>query len=149
MADVQIHDQVVDDGVNRSGISSTTQTTADPLTGAQVQQSSTRMWSGRAPGVELVWLVAGIVAVILAMDFIFHAAGANNVGFAAFIFSMGTFFAAPFAGIFNTSTAATGNLYIWADILAMVVYGLLAFVIVKVVGMFAGRRPTTNISPLS
>ena len=105
-----------------------------------MQRSTTRMWAGRSPGVEIVWLIAGIVIAFLALDFIFHALGANNVGFAAFVFSVGTFFAAPFSGIFNTSTAAPGNLVIWADVLAMVVYTLLAVVVVKVVGMSAGRN---------
>lgn len=139
MTDVQVHEQVAVDGPNQSGVTSTRQTSADPVTGAQVQRTSTRMWSGRTPGIELVWLIAGIVIVFLAMDFIFHATGANNVGFAAFVFSVGTFFAAPFAGIFNTSYAAQGNLVIWADVLAMVIYTLLAVVIVKVVGMVTAR----------
>jgi hypothetical protein len=140
MADMQVNEQVVSDGQNLSGVTSTTQTTADPATGAQMQRSTTRMWAGRSPGVELVWLIAGIVIAFLALDFIFHALGANNVGFAAFVFSVGTFFAAPFSGIFNTSTAAPGNLVIWADVLAMVVYTLLAVVVVKVVGMSSNRN---------
>jgi hypothetical protein len=146
MADMQVQNQVVDDGLNRSGVTSTTQTTADPVTGGQMQRSTTRMWSGRAPGVEIVWLIAGIVLALLAMDFILHATGAHNVGFAAFVFSTGSFFAGPFAGIFNTSTAAGGNLIIWADALAMVVYTLLAVAIVKVVGMASANR-TKNDGP--
>ena len=143
MDNVQVHDQIASDGQNQSGVTSTTQTVADPVTGAQVQRSTTRMWAGRTPGVELVWLIAGIIIVFLAMDFIFHATGANNVGFAAFVFSVGSFFAAPFAGIFNTSTAAQGNLVIWADVLAMVIYSLVAVVLVKVVAMIAGRSSTS------
>jgi hypothetical protein len=140
MTDMQVHEQVVSDGQNLSGVTSTTQTTADPATGGQMQRSTTRMWAGRSPGVEVVWLIAGIIIAFLALDFIFHALGANDVGFAAFVFSVGSFFAAPFSGIFNTSTAAAGNLVIWADVLAMVIYTLLAVVIVKVVGMTAGRN---------
>ena len=143
MKDVQVHERVANDGQNQTGVTSITQTVADPVSGAQVQRSTTRMWSGRAPGVELVWLIAGIVVVFLGLDFVFHATGANNVGFAAFVFSVGSFLAAPFAGIFNTSTAAQGNLVIWADVLAMLIYSLVAVVIVKLVAMVATRGDST------
>ena len=146
MTDVQEHERMISDGENRSGMTSAIHTEADPVTGAKVQRTSTRMWAGRAPAVEIVWLIAGIVVVFLAMDFIFHATGANNVGFSAFVFSVGTFFAAPFAGIFNTSYAAQGHLVIWADVLAMVIYALLAVVIGKVVGMAADRNSVRGLS---
>jgi hypothetical protein len=69
------------------------------------------------------------------MDFVLHAAGATNVGFAAFIFSVGSALAAPFAGIFKTATAAPGNLIVWADLLAIAVYALAAALLSKVVTM--------------
>jgi hypothetical protein len=144
MTDMQTRDQsVTNDGQNQSGVTSTTQTSADPVTGASMRRSTTRAWSGRSPGVEMVWLVAGIVLAFLALDFVFHAAGAHNVGFGAFVFSVGTFLAAPFAGIFKTTYAAQGNLIIWADVLAMVIYALLAVAIVKVVGMVVTRSGAT------
>ena len=65
------------------------------------------------------------------------------MGFGAFGFSAGTFLAAPFAGIFNTTHAAQGNLIIWADVLAMVIYALIAVAIVKVVGMVVTRSGAT------
>jgi hypothetical protein len=144
MTDMQTRDQAVStDGQSQSGVTSTTQTAADPVTGASMRRSTTRAWSGTSPAVGIVWLLAGIVLAFLALDFIFHATGANNVGFASFVFSVGTFLAAPFAGIFRTTYAAHGNLIIWADVLAMVIYALLAVVIVKVVAMAAARSATT------
>ena len=144
MTDMQLRDQVVnDDGSNRSGVTSTTRTTADPNTGASTQLRTVHAWSGRTPGVEIVWLVAGVVLAFLALDFIFHATGANKVGFAAFVYSVGTFLASPFAGIFKAGTAAHGNLVVWADVLAMVIYLLIAVVIVKVVAMIAARSAST------
>ena len=146
MTDVQTQDRAVtNDGQTQSGVTSTSQTTADPVTGASTRRSTTRVWTGRTPGVEFVWLLAGIVLAFLALDFVFHATGANNVGFAAFIFSVGTFLAAPFAGIFKTTYAAHGNLLIWADVLAMVIYALVAAVIVKVVAMIAARGATRGV----
>jgi hypothetical protein len=110
-----------------------------------MRRSTTRAWSGTSPAVGIVWLLAGIVLAFLALDFIFHASGANNVGFAAFVFSVGTFLAAPFAGIFKTTYAAHGNLIIWADVLAMVIYALLAVVIVKVVALVVARSSATTV----
>lgn len=146
MTDVQTQDRAVtNDGQTQSGVTGTSQTIADPVTGASTRRSTTRVWTGRSRGVEFVWLLAGIVLAFLALDFVFHATGGNNVGFAAFIFSVGRFLAAPFAGIFNTTSAAHGNLLIWADVLAMVIYALVAAVIVKVVAMVAARSSTRGV----
>jgi hypothetical protein len=144
MTDMQTQDQAVTNaGPNQTGVTRTTQTVADPVTGASTRRSTTNVWSGRAPGIEFVWLVAGIVIALLALDFVFHAAGANNVGFAAFIFSVGTFLAAPFAGIFKTTSPAHGSLVVWADVLAIVIYALIAAVIAKVVTMAMARNATS------
>jgi hypothetical protein len=143
MTDMQTEDQSVTNyGQNRTGVNTTTQTVADPATGASVRRSTTNVWSGRSPGVEVVWLIAGIVIALLALDFIFHAAGANDVGFASFIFGVGKALAAPFAGIFKTAYAARGNLIVWADVLAMVIYGVLAAIVVKVVTLISARSAT-------
>jgi hypothetical protein len=143
MTDMQTEDQAVTNyGSNRTGVNTTTQTVADPATGASLRRSSTSVWSGRSPGVEFVWLIAGIVLAFLALDFVFHAAGANNVGFASFVFTVGKALAAPFAGIFKTAYASHGNLIVWADILAMVIYALGAAVVVKVVTLISARSAT-------
>jgi hypothetical protein len=145
MTDVQSQDQAItNDGSNQTGVNRTTQTFADPATGASTSRTTTRAWSGRSPGVEFVWLIAGIVIAFLALDFIFHATGANDVGFAAFVFSVGKALAAPFAGIFKTTYAARGDLVIWADVLAMVIYALIAAVIAKVVTMAMARSATSG-----
>jgi hypothetical protein len=143
MSDMQTEDQsVTNHGSNRTGVNTTTQTVADPATGASLRRSTTSVWSGRSPGVEFVWLIAGIVVVFLALDFVFHAAGANNVGFASFVFGVGKALAAPFDGIFKTAYASHGNLIVWADVLAMVIYLLAAAVVVKVVTLISARSAT-------
>jgi hypothetical protein len=144
MTDMQTQDQAVTNyGSNRTGVNTTTETLADPVTGASMRRSRTSVWSGRSPGIEVVWLIAGVVVAFLALDFIFHAAGANDVGFAAFVFAVGKALASPFAGIFKTATAARGNLIVWADVLAMVIYVLAAAVVVKVVTLISARSATT------
>jgi hypothetical protein len=127
MTDMQTQDQAVTNyGSNRTGVNTTTETIADPATGASVRRSRTSVWSGRSPGIEVVWLIAGIV-----------------VAFLAIVFAVGKALASPFAGIFKTATAARGNLIVWADVLAMVIYVLAAAVIVKVVTLISARSATT------
>jgi hypothetical protein len=126
---------VSNDGQIYSGVTSTTQTTADPVTGAATSRSSTVSWSGRPLASRIVGLAAGIVFLFLGFDFIFHAAGAADVGFGAFIFSVGGALAAPFAGIFRTTLTAPGTLIVWADLLAFAVYAIAAVIVMKVISM--------------
>lgn len=136
MSDTQMQDRVVgNDGQTYSGVTSTTRTTSDPLTGAATSRSSTVSWSGRPLASRIVGLAAGIVFLFLAFDFIFHAAGAADVGFAAFIFAIGGALAAPFAGIFKTTLTTPGTLIVWADLLAFAVYAIAAAIVIKVISM--------------
>jgi hypothetical protein len=82
---------------------------------------------------QLIWLIVGVVNAILALRFIFLAAGANDEGFASFIYGVGAALAAPFRGIFGTSSAGNGHPLEWADLVAIVVYTLAAWVVAKLV----------------
>jgi hypothetical protein len=141
VADTQEQDRVVsNDGPTYSGVTSTTRTTSDPVTGAAVRRSSTLSWSGRPLANRIVALAAGIVFLFLGFDFIFHAAGAANVGFGTFIYGIGGALAAPFAGIFRTTLTAPGTLIVWADILAFAVYAIAAAIVLKVISMSTDER---------
>jgi hypothetical protein len=82
---------------------------------------------------QLVWLCAGIVNAILALRFIFLAAGAGDSGFASFIYATGSALVAPFRGIIGTSSAGNGHPLEWADLVAIAVYTLAAWVVAKIV----------------
>ncbi|MGD1052640.1 MAG: hypothetical protein ABR950_02305 [Candidatus Dormibacteria bacterium] len=141
MADTQVQDRVVsNDGQIYSGVTSTTHTTSDPVTGAAVSRSSTLSWSGRPLANRIVGLAAGIVFIFLGFDFIFHAAGAADVGFAAFIFGIGGALAAPFSGIFRAVSTGSGTFIAWADVLALVVYAIAAAIVIKVISMTNDER---------
>ncbi len=81
-------------------------------------------------GVELVSLAIGIVDVILALAFIFQVSAAHDVGFAAFIFSVGGSLASPFQNIWPQYLAI-------ADIVALVVYTAAAFAVMKLIRILA------------
>ncbi len=92
--------------------------------------------------VNLVWLIVGIVITILAFDFFFRLAKANDVGFADFIYSVGGSLAAPFDGIFGINrTVSTLSLVRWSDLIAMIVYSLVGLAIVKGVKIACAPGP--------
>jgi hypothetical protein len=96
--------------------------------------------------IQLVWLIAVVVDIILALDFIFRAANAHNTGFAHYIYRLGGWLAAPFNGIFNTTTAANGAVIRWSDVLAVVVYTVAAWIVTRLVRITA--TPRTGINPV-
>ena len=141
MGDTQVQERVeTGSGPAYRGVTGTTRTTADPVTGASTRRVSTRTWSARSPLVGIIGLLAAVVIALLALDFIFHATGAANVGSGAFIFSAGAFLASPFTGIFRITQASTGGVVVWADVMAIVVYAFVAGVISKLASMTAGGR---------
>ncbi len=94
--------------------------------------------------IQLVWLIAGVVDAILALDFIFKAVGANNTGFAHYIYRLGGWLAAPFNGIFTNTAVANGTVIHWADVLAVVVYTIAAWIVTKLVSILATPRTGVN-----
>ena len=82
---------------------------------------------------QAVWLALAIVVIILASRFLFYAFGANNVGFAAAMYSIGSALDAPFRGIFSSTLDPSGHPLQWADALAVAVYTVAAWVVNKVV----------------
>ncbi|HEY8675933.1 MAG TPA: hypothetical protein VIO13_08210 [Candidatus Dormibacteraeota bacterium] len=93
---------------------------------------------------QAVWLIAGVIDIVLAMEFIFRAAGANNTGFAHYVYRVGEKLSAPFDGIFNTTVRNGTSVFRWADVLAVAVYSILAWIIVKVVRITTTPRTGAN-----
>jgi len=138
---MQTQERVVSsEGQDYRGVTSTTRTTSDPATGVATRRSSTQAWSGRPLAARIIGLAAGIVFIFLGFDFIFHAAGAADVGFAAFIFGIGGALAAPFSGIFRAVSTGSGTFIAWADVLALVVYAIAAAIVIKVISMTNDER---------
>lgn len=82
-------------------------------------------------GTQVVWYVLGLLEALLAFRFILKLLGANpSAGFSHFIYSITYLFAAPFLNVFRVSQVA-GSVIEWTTILAMLVYWLIAFAIIK------------------
>jgi hypothetical protein len=84
---------------------------------------------------RVVYYILGVLEVLLAFRLIFKLLGANpNSGFVSFIYSISQVFLVPFAAIFRS--AATQGIETEAvlepsTIIAMIVYALIAWGIVK------------------
>ena len=91
---------------------------------------------------QLVWLIVGILDVILALDFIFRLAKANNTGFVNFIYTCAQPLAAPFDGIFGVTVSPASYIARWGDIVAIVIYTLIGIGVTTLIRiLMTPRRP--------
>lgn len=82
-------------------------------------------------GTQIVWYVLGLLEAILAFRFILKLLGASaTAGFTNFIYSISLPFASPFLSVFKISKVI-GSVFEWTTILAMLVYWLIAYGIIK------------------
>ncbi len=97
--------------------------------------SATSSDENRLTVINGIWLILGIVETLLAFRFVLKLLGANpDNSFVNFIYSISAPLDAPFRGIFTTPTAqgnVTTSVFETSVIVAMVVYAILAWGIVK------------------
>lgn len=86
-------------------------------------------------GTQIVWYILGLIEVLLAFRLVLKLLGANaGAGFTSFIYMVTAPFAAPFATVFKVSKAQ-GSIFEWTTILAMFVYFVIAWGIIKLLVM--------------
>ena len=86
-------------------------------------------------GIQVVWYLLGILEVLLAFRFVLKLLAANpSAGFSNFIYNISYPFTAPFLTVFHVSQVA-GNIFEWTTLLAMFVYLLIGWGIVKLFSM--------------
>lgn len=86
-------------------------------------------------GTQIVWYILGLVEVLLAFRLVLKLLGANaGAGFTNFIYTVTGPFASPFVTVFRT-TKAQGSVFEWTTILAMFVYFVVAWGIIKLLVM--------------
>lgn len=82
-------------------------------------------------GTQIVWYILGILEALLAFRFVLKLLAANpEAGFTNFIYAATYVFAAPFLNVFGVSQVQ-GAVFEWTTLLAMVVYWLVAYAIIK------------------
>ena len=89
---------------------------------------------------RVVWYITGIILTFLALRVVLLLLGANQGNFFVdFVYAVGGFFAAPFAGIFETPTYGE-SFFDTASVVAIVVYTLLAWGIAKAFTLGGARE---------
>lgn len=91
---------------------------------------------------QIVWYILGVVEILLAFRFILKLLGANPFsGFTNFIYAVSDPFALPFAGILRISVSS-GMVLEWSTLIAMIVYGIVAYGIVALLQLIKPTTPT-------
>lgn len=92
-------------------------------------------------GIQIVWYILGILQTLLIVRFLLRLFGANPVAdFTNFIYTLSAPFVSPFINVFPATVIDEGAVE-WGTILAMLVYGLIAAGIVKLLAM---SRPISS-----
>ncbi|MEJ0021863.1 MAG: YggT family protein [Candidatus Doudnabacteria bacterium] len=86
-------------------------------------------------GIQIVWYILGLLEALLVFRFVLKLLAANpNAGFSSFIYNVSYPFAAPFLNVFKM-TKVEGNIFEWTTLLAMLVYWLVAWGIIRLFSM--------------
>ncbi len=90
---------------------------------------------------QIVWFILGLIEILLALRFVLKLLGANTqAGFTQFIYGVTGVIAGPFYLVFKVSQVQS-NIFEWSTLLAMFVYLVVAWLIVKVLVM---SKPVTT-----
>ncbi len=129
---------------NRADVRTVDVSTSDPAhtTAHQTETFTSDPYAVRREGTLRVqngiYLLFGILEGLLAIRFILPLLGANtDAGFAQFIYSITKPFLAPFVGLFGTGRFG-GGVFDVSPLVAILVYALIAWVLVKLVGLVTG-----------
>ncbi len=95
----------------------------------------------------LIYFICGVIEILLAFRLVFKLTGANPVSpFVSLIYGLSNIFVWPFQGIFRsgyTQGVETTAILEPAILVAMAVYAVLAWGIIKLVAILAGKRPSS------
>jgi len=102
----------------------------------RTQTSVTDPYAGRrATSIKVrraIYLIVGLIEALLAIRFVLKALGANpDAGFAQLIYSLTAPLVAPFVGSFGTPQAASGAVLEVHTLIALVIYALVAWLLVR------------------
>ncbi len=88
---------------------------------------------GAIKGVKIVYLLYSILAGLLVIRFVFSLLGASRSNaFADLIYSVTGILVSPFRGLFNINTVYGVSRFDIESIVAIIIYGLVAWVIAKI-----------------
>jgi uncharacterized protein YggT (Ycf19 family) len=90
---------------------------------------------------SFVYLIFGVIEVLILIRFFFKLLAANpSAGFSSFIYNITAPLVAPFEGVFPSPTRNSSEVEL-ASLLAIVVYALLTWVIIRLIDLSRRRPP--------
>jgi uncharacterized protein YggT (Ycf19 family) len=91
---------------------------------------------------QVVYVIFGIVIALIIIRVILKALAASTAaGFTGFVYGITDPLMAPFQGIFATPTSSRGSVFEFSSIVAIIVYALVAWAIVRLIEVMSRRRP--------
>lgn len=103
--------------------------------------------SPAARAAQVVYIIFGIVIALLVIRVILKALAANpGAAFTSFVYGITGPLVAPFQGIFATPTTTRGSVFEFSSVVAIVVYVLVAWGIVRLIEIMGQRRTTTTMT---
>lgn len=91
---------------------------------------------------QIIWLLTGILEGLIGLRVLLKLMAANpNAGFAEFVYGITTPFLVPFFGL-TATPAANGSVLEIPSLIAMLVYALLAWVLVRTLWVVFDQPPS-------
>jgi len=95
---------------------------------------------------RILMTILGVLEILLGIRFVLHLIAANAAsGFTQFIYGVSGLFVAPFTGLVGTPTAG-GTTFEVTTLIAMVVYALFVWIILRVIPIFIDRPSARTVS---
>ncbi len=95
---------------------------------------------------NVIYVIFGIIIALLIIRIVLKALAANaGAGFTSFIYGVTGPLVAPFQGIFATPQTNNGSVFEFSSVVAIVVYALIGWALVRLIESLSPRRtPTTD-----
>jgi len=94
-----------------------------------------------------IYLIFGVIEALLLIRFVLKALGANpEAGFAQFIYGVTGPLVAPFAALFGTPQAASGATLELHTLIAVVMYALVAWLLVRLAWLVFGEGRSASVA---
>jgi uncharacterized membrane protein len=98
---------------------------------------------------RIVWTVLGVLEILLGLRFFLKLIAANpSSGFSVFIYGITGLFVAPFNSLLGTPTWGDSSIEV-TTLIAMAIYALLFWVIVRVIQIVSDRSTSQTVSSSS
>ena len=93
-------------------------------------------------GTQVIWYIIAMIEILLVIRFFLKLLGANpQAGFTQFIYGATQLLAGPFLVVFRVSRVE-GSVFEWSTLLAMAIYFLFAWIVVK--GLIMSKPVSTK-----